>query len=129
MAKESGVTAADFEPTSTTFNRTPSFVAKKMRDWTRYDFKNDNLWEAFLDNFEDYIVKKFKLADIDELRELRSFPRRRGVWVQMKSKISAVNSLMNLLKEEKSTEWTGEEIRRCWRQDKFISEEVLNFMT
>ena len=37
-------------------------------------------------------------------------------------------SLTNILKETKPTEWTKKKIHSCWKQNKFIFDEILNFI-
>ena len=131
MAKPSGVgSSAEIEDTTTIDlenSKQSRYIRKKMKDWDRYEFMNDNLWDAFMENFEDYTEDTFNFVSKNDLRGLRSYLRKRGVWVQG-GRMPAAPALANTLKEKRPTKWTEDEIRDCNRQDKFISGEIIAFM-
>ena len=97
-----------------------TLIEKKMKDWNNYEFKNDNLWKVYFDYFEGYTEDDFNLVDKDKFREFRSYLRKRGVWVQIGPRISCSTALANTLKENKSGDWTEDELKRCHRQEGFI---------
>ncbi|RKF59129.1 hypothetical protein OnM2_062051 [Erysiphe neolycopersici] len=43
-----------------------------------------NLWEAFVEDFENFTTKTFEIASKDSLRKLRDFPRENGIFVYKK---------------------------------------------
>ena len=44
------------------------YIRKKMKNWNEYDFKNDNFWEIFHDNFENY-TKKISMSSVKTICE------------------------------------------------------------
>ena len=102
-----------------------NLIEKKMKDWDNYEFRDDNLWEAYFDYFEGYTEDDFNLVDKDKFREFRSYLRKRGVWVQIGPRISCSTALANTLKEDKPGDWTEDELKRCFREG-FISLELLD---
>ena len=84
-----------------------------MKDWNAYNFKNDNFWKIFFDNFENYTVENFEIVNKNNLRLLRSYFKKRNIWMQIDSKISVNKTLTNILEKTKSTEWTKKKVRSC----------------
>lgn len=77
MAKPSGVNPAnpaesESSSSSSKAERINGLI-EKMEDWTKRDYKDDNLWEAFHDYFDE--KSDFELADKDILRDFRTFLR------------------------------------------------------
>ena len=84
-----------------------------MKNWNAYDFKNDNFWKIFHDNFENYTEEIFNTINKNDLRLLRSYFKKRNVWMQIKSTISVSKTLINILKKTKSIEWIEKKIKNC----------------
>ena len=104
------------------------YIKKKMKNWNEYDFKNDNFWKIFHDNFENYTKKNFDVVNKNDLQRLCSYFKKRNVWMKIEPNISINKSLTNVLKETKLIKWTKKKIRSCWKQNKFIFDEILNFI-
>ena len=104
------------------------YIKKKIKNWNEYDFKNDNFWKIFHNNFENYTEENFDVVNKNDLQRFRSYFKKWNVWMKIKSNIFIIKSLTNILKKTKSIEWTKKKIRNCWKQKKFISNEVLNFI-
>ena len=132
MTKTSKIdSSTETENTNTTIDLKNSkqsrYIRKKMKDWNRYEFMNDNLWDVFIENFENYTKNTFNFVNKNDLRELRSYLKKKSVWVQ-RERMSVASALANILKEKRPTKWTENEIRDCNRQNKFISDEIIAFM-
>ena len=73
-------------------------------------WKDTDLWESFQDDFKGYTEDDFRLVNNNDIRRLRKFLRRRGVWIE-KSRTTIARSLFNALQEEEPTQWTDAEIQ------------------
>lgn len=62
-----------------------------------YDFKNSNLWEAYIEDFQGFSENEFKLVDYIEIRKLRTLLRKRGVRIEKSGNITVAKSLFNTL--------------------------------
>lgn len=84
-----------------------------LKIWEKYDFKDDDLWEAYRDEFANFSENDFKPASVSnsEIRRLRSFLRKRGVWIEMNKTITVAKALFNTLQEEDPVAWTESEIK------------------
>ncbi|KAI6249413.1 hypothetical protein HI914_02805 [Erysiphe necator] len=54
------------------------FIKAKIEEFTTLNFRDDNLWEAYQDEFSDFSINDFKAASNSILRSLRIFLRSRG---------------------------------------------------
>ena len=94
-------------------------IANAITTWETYDWKDDDLWESFQDDF-----KKCKLVNNNNVRRLRKFLRRRGVWIE-KSRMAIARSLFNALQEEEPTEWMDANIQEyLLKEDAFDSYQI-----
>lgn len=96
-------------------------IARAIKAYDHCDFKDSNLWEAYLDDFEGFTENDFKLVHYTETRRLRTLLRKRGVWIEKGRKITVAKSLFNTLQEEHPTPWTEDEIKRCLDDEEFTS--------
>lgn len=55
-------------------------IESKIAEYNKYKFKDDNLWDAFKDDFCEYTAEDFKLARLPLQRALRTHLRTFGVW-------------------------------------------------
>ena len=85
-------------------------IAEAVKTWEKYDWKDSDLWESFQDDFEGYTEEDFKLVNNNDIRKLRNFLRRRGVWIE-KSRLTIAKSLFNALQEKEPTQWTDTDIQ------------------
>ena len=112
-------------PTSAAAAEILNLIEKMKRDWNHYEFRDDNLWKTYFDYFERYIEDDFNQIDKNQLREFRSYFRKRGVWMQTGPRILCSIALANILKEDKPDNWTENELKRCRRKG-FIFLELLD---
>ena len=63
-----------------------SYIKEKMKEFSEYNFKDDNLWEAFKDEFSHFSEADFKSASISVQLELCLHLRRNGLWVEWDGK-------------------------------------------
>ena len=78
-------------------------IANMITTWETYDWKDDDLWESFQDDFKRYTKDDLRLVNNNNVRKLCKFLRKRGVWIK-KSRITIARSLFNTLQEEKPTQ-------------------------
>ena len=83
----------------------------KTLEYEVYDFKDDDLWEAYKDDFQSFTLQTFKDCNQTNIRKLRLLLRVRGVWVTKNRNLTVPESLFNTPQEDKPTEWTEFEIK------------------
>lgn len=71
-------------------------IPKILKTWTDYGFIDVDLWDTFREDFEGYSEDDFRLFSNYDLRTLRAFLRKHGVWVE-KSRLTIAKSLFNTL--------------------------------
>ena len=105
-----------------------SYIKEKMKEFSEHKFKDDNLWEAFKDEFSHFSEADFKSASISVQLEVCQHLRRNGVWVEWdrKRQTTTAKSLHNALLEEIPTEWTFDEISNS--NETFNSVKILRLM-
>ena len=89
--------------------------------WKEFGFKDMSLWETFQDDFEGFTEEDFKSASIHQLRKLRDYLRKFGVWIRKQQRYTIARSLYDALLEGEPTEWTEEEIISCKIKEEFGS--------
>src|SRR6266516_285391 len=87
------------------------FVKFKTLEYEVYDFKDDELWEAYKEDFKSFTLPILKSCNPTNTRKLRMLLRANGVWVQKHRNMTVPESLLNTLQEEEPTEWTEFEIK------------------
>lgn len=103
-----------------------NFIKKTLKEFTSYNFKDDNLWEAYQDEFSDKTLDDFQAASRTALRSLRTYLSSHGVWVKWDRHTTMAVSLFNTLSEESPTEWTKEDIINS--NETFDSVKIINVM-
>ena len=98
-------------------------ITNAITTWETYDWKDDDLWESFQDDFRGYTEDDFRLVHNNDVRRLRKFLRKRGVWIE-KSRTTIARSLFNALQEEEPTPWTEAEIIACEEKEEFASYQI-----
>ena len=91
--------------------------------WETYDWKDDDLWESFQDDFKGYTKDDFRLVYNNNVRRLCKFLRKQGVWIE-KSKTTIARSLFNALQEEEPISRTEAEIIAYEEKEKFASYQI-----
>lgn len=79
-----------------------TIISKALEAWKKYDFKDLDLWDSYKEDFKDWTEDDFNLAGHHETRKVRTFLRKRGVWVE-KSRKTIAKSLFSTLQEEDPT--------------------------
>ena len=101
-------------------------IVNAITTWETYDFKNTDLWESFQDDFKGYTEDDFRLVHNNDVRRLRKFLRRRGVWIE-KSRTTIARSLFNALQEEEPTQWTDADIQEYLSSEGTFDSHRINF--
>jgi hypothetical protein len=98
------------------------WVETKIKKWETYNLTDKDLWNQYLDDFDEWTEKDFK-SDVSHtlLRRLRDTLRRRGVWVSRDEKITIEKALYNTLQEKNPPKWTETEVLKCLPYENFIS--------
>ncbi len=47
------------------------YIKKRIKSWSRSNFKNENLWEQFRHDFVDWNEERFRLTTLEAERKLR----------------------------------------------------------
>jgi hypothetical protein len=94
----------------TTAEDITNYIDFKINEYTKWDFKDNCLWELYQEDFDNFEVETFKDADRSALKALKQLLRRNGVWVFNKSK-SVPQALYDVAHEYDRTEWSDEEIK------------------
>ena len=101
-------------------------IANAITTWETYDWKDDDLWESFQDDFKGYTEDDFRLVNNNDVRRLRKFLRKRGVWIE-KSRTTIARSLFNALQEEEPTQWTDADIQEYLLSEGTLDSHRINF--
>ena len=87
-----------------------------------YNWKDNNLWEQFREDFKEFTEEDFKKCSIPIKRKLRSFLRTRGVKVDPNDSYrSFTKCLTTVLTEEEPAIWSIKDI-----EDYLVSGEEFN---
>jgi hypothetical protein len=87
------------------------FLLFKDLEFQYHDFQDDDLWEAFKDDFKDFTLQNLKTCDRNSLRSFKGMLRQRGVWVQDDRTISTAEALYNTLQEKEPSQWPEADIK------------------
>ncbi len=98
------------------------WVETKINEWEKDNLIDEDLWNQYLNDFDEWTEKDFK-SDVSHalLRRLRDTLRRREVWVSRDEKITIEKALYNTLQEKTPPRWTEEEVLRYLPHENFIS--------
>jgi hypothetical protein len=91
-----------------------NYIRGQIEAWTEYDYKDYQLWECFVEDFEGWTSATFMIGDINERRHLRNHLSQRGVFVERKGKAPIAPALEKVLQEEEPHVWTDEESTSRW---------------
>jgi hypothetical protein len=81
-------------------------ISETFENWEYDNYRDDNLWNTFLLNYEDITEEEFEVVSNDKLEELRDSLTRREVWVQ--KDISVARALINTLLKKALSKWSEE---------------------
>ena len=107
--------------TGTSQRDVDKIINKALTAWEECGFKDMSLWETFQEDFEGFTEEDFKLASNHNIRKLRDYLRKFGVWVRKQQRYTIARSLYDALLEEEPTDWTETEIMACKPKEEFAS--------
>ncbi|KAI6251504.1 hypothetical protein HI914_00540 [Erysiphe necator] len=87
------------------------YISYSIEAWKVLKYKDDDLWMAYQEDFENWSEKTFKIAHINAIRSLRDFLRENGVFVNKVKSVNMIKSLMETLGETDQHIWTPPEIQ------------------
>ena len=73
------------------------FIEQKVNNYIKFKIKDDNLWEAFKDDFISFEEDDFNAASLVYIRGLLIHLRTHRVWVKNNRSANIVTSLMETL--------------------------------
>jgi hypothetical protein len=86
------------------------YLKFKLLEYEYYNFKDDDLWEQFKEDFKAVTEEILKGCSQPTIRKLRTFLRHQGVWIAKDKHITVARSLYNTLHEEDQAQWSKEDI-------------------
>ena len=86
------------------------YIAWQLLVYKSQCYRDYNLWEAFVEDFEGFKKQTFNTADRTWVRNLRNHLRANGVFVYKQARSSIATELCKVLAEDKPYKWTQEEI-------------------
>ena len=117
-------TFESLENTSHDIKNAVERITQTIEAYENHDFEDFDLWETFREDFEDFTEEDFKSAGTHWLRQLRSFLRKRGVWILKNERVTIARSLSNTLLEGRPGVWTEAEIVEWLDREQFISFQI-----
>ena len=90
-----------------TIKNPAEIISGLMKKWEENDMYDDDLWNCFREIFEntDFTEKEFSKINIDKLDKLRSFLRRRDVWVNRELNMPISKTLLEIIAESTKSKW------------------------
>ena len=88
------------------------YVRFKTIEYRTADLQDDNLWEAFNDDFSGFTVEAFKNCYLSDIRRLRLLLRANGVWVLKDTHVTIAQSMHNTLTEQIQSEWPEADVKQ-----------------
>ena len=87
------------------------FITWRINRYEKFNYRDYDLWAAFVEDFIDFTETQFQLANKDCVRNLRDFLCANGVYVHRQARVSMVKELFKVLQEDNPHEWTDDEIQ------------------
>jgi hypothetical protein len=104
-----------------------AFIDWKLTEYNKDKWRDDNMWEVYLEDFNTFTVDTFKACQQTLIRKLRSHLRSNGVWVKVDRRVTVAQSLFETLGEEDPTEWSNTEMREQLKKEGFNSYRLPSF--
>ena len=82
----------------TSINDVNDYVKFKVLEYGHYNFKNDDMWEQYKEDFVDFTEAIFKAYNCIVIYNLWTLLRHQGVWVN--KQVTILQSLYDILCEE-----------------------------
>ena len=102
----------DIDPKNINIKDIDDFMQFKTLEYKVYNFKDNELQEAYKDNFQNFTLQIFKNCNQIYIRKLQILLRTNGVWVRKYRNAIVPKLLFNTLQEEKPIEQTKPEIKK-----------------
>ena len=93
------------------------YIAWQLSVYKSRRYRDFNLWEAFVEDFEGFEKSTFDIADRTWVRDLRNHLRANGVFVYKQARLSIATQLCKVLAEDSPHKWTQEEINEQVESD------------
>jgi hypothetical protein len=87
------------------------YIAYMIMIYQSREYKDNELWEIFHEDFENFTVEIFSQAHRQALRDLRTHLENNGVWIRRVKGLSYTRVLKECLEEKNPHEWTEQETR------------------
>jgi len=83
-----------------------------MKYFKGQKYRDEDLWEVYVEDFDGFNEVLFQKVDRDLIRQLRDHLRAHGVFVSKQTRSSIANALTTTLMEESPATWTPEEVAK-----------------
>jgi hypothetical protein len=77
------------------------YIKKKIRSWSRSNFKDENLWKQFRHDFADWDEVRFRFTTLEAQRKLRAYLRLHDVWIRQEREIVITKTFANTMKKKR----------------------------
>ncbi|RKF76380.1 hypothetical protein GcC1_072032, partial [Golovinomyces cichoracearum] len=92
-----------------------------MNVWQNGEYRDEALIEAFQEDFAEWTIKLFDIADRLLLRDLRDHLRQNGVFIENRPGVKYAKQLENILTQDVEHNWTEQEIEFVTKRGAFNS--------
>lgn len=90
--------------------RIDEYLQARLHDWKTHEWRDDQLWEYYQEDFEDWTPDHFARASASIRREIKEFLNSKGVFITKPRQEKLHISLYHLVQEKEYHQWTKEEI-------------------
>jgi hypothetical protein len=94
-----------------------------LKYWTEDEYQDEDLWDAYQEDFKGWTKDIFLIAHPFLVRKLRDYLRDWGVFIP-KNKANVAGNLEKLLAEEEPTEWTDVEFNKQVNAERLYSRDL-----
>ncbi|KAI0992864.1 hypothetical protein K3495_g15320, partial [Podosphaera aphanis] len=104
------------------------FIENRINLYEKCDLKDLDLWESFQEDFAPFTTERFTAASRPIIQMLRTFLRKRGVYVLKKARIPIAQTLFEVIQQEEPKDWTDETIQEHLSSDGPFNSNHVNFL-
>ncbi|KAI0996015.1 hypothetical protein K3495_g12165 [Podosphaera aphanis] len=87
------------------------YAKGKLKFWIKMEWRDENLWEVFQEDFGYFDWANFEKKDKPILRKIRDHLRANGVFVQKQQRYKIAKALAEIATEENPSVWPQEDIK------------------
>ena len=87
------------------------FIRAKQTEYTELNFRDYDLWESFLKDFQGFTKATFLIPSNNTLKSFRAFLQYKGVWIR-KDRITIAKSLFYTFEEKELIKWTKVKVKK-----------------